>query len=315
VDERSGGGDRASDGAVRPVDPAVVAEARATTERAATHADVELATPSDPTTMHEVAALFDHVWGRDADAGTIMAPEALTALAHAGGQVSTARRRGELVGATAAFIGWSRERTPFLHSHVTGVVASQERRGVGRALKWHQRSWALDRGIGVVRWTFDPLIRRNAVFNLVVLGAQVVAFAEDVYGPMHDARNAGTPTDRLLIEWRLDAPRVRAAASGRAAEPDVDALQRAGAAVVLSVDDDGAPRQQRSEAPRRLVQVPADIETMRQRDPDLARGWADALRDTLGAAVAAGARVSGATRTGWYVLSAEHRTDELAGPR
>ncbi|MEX2625511.1 MAG: GNAT family N-acetyltransferase [Ilumatobacteraceae bacterium] len=262
--------------------------------------------------MPDVSRLFDVVWGRAGDTASIMATEALTALAHAGAQVSGAYRDGEVVGATAAFLGLADDGEVFLHSHVTGVLPGADGRGVGRALKWHQRAWCLQRGIGRVRWTFDPLIRRNAVFNLVVLGARVVAWHDDVYGRMQDERNVGAPTDRLVVDWDLAAPRVLAAAQGRAAEPDVDALRRSGAHPLLRVADDGTPHLTPADAPRQLVQVPVDIESVRREDPDLAVAWAAALRSTLGDALGRGLRLSGFSRDGWYVLAADRSVDELA---
>jgi predicted GNAT superfamily acetyltransferase len=290
-------------------------EAEATAAAAATRAGVRTLPLHAPGAMREVAQLFDAVWGRDPAAGTIFAPEALTALVHAGGQVSAALRDEQLVGATAAFVGLGDGGEVFLHSHVTGVVAGAEGRGVGRALKWHQRAWALQRGLSRVRWTFDPLIRRNAVFNLLVLGAHAVTYREDVYGRMHDARNAGAPTDRLLVDWRLLAPRVRAAAAGRAAAPDLLALRRSGADELLTVAPDGTPHVRESAAPRQLVQIPEDIETLRARQPELAGAWAGAVRATLGERVRGGYRISGVTRDGWYVLTADRTTEELTAPR
>jgi predicted GNAT superfamily acetyltransferase len=265
--------------------------------------------------LRAASRLFDEVWGREGSAGAVLAPEALTALAHAGGQVTGAFRGDELVGATAAFVGILPDGQARLHSHVTGVAARATGTGVGRALKLHQRAWCLRRGIAHVRWTFDPLVRRNAVFNLVTLGARAVSFEHDVYGPMADARNAGLPTDRLVADWELQGPRVRAALAGRAAQPDVGAVRRAGAEPVLRVGDDDRPIVTPSDAPRRLVQVPADIEAIRREDPELARGWAQAVRDGLGGALDAGFRVTGLTRDGWYLLAADNRTEELADQR
>jgi predicted GNAT superfamily acetyltransferase len=294
---------------------ATTQEAVATAVAAAEAAGVHVVPLDTPSAMREVAALFDEVWGRDPAAGTILAAEALTALVHAGGQVSAALRGDELVGATAAFIGLAADGEIFLHSHVTGVTSRAAGSGVGRALKWHQRAWALQRGIGRVRWTFDPLIRRNAVLNLLVLGAHAVAYREDLYGRMHDARNAGGPTDRLVADWDLTAPRVRAAATGRAAAPDVEALRRAGAVELLRVDPAGAPLLTPTDERRQLVQVPEDIERLRRRDADLAAAWGAAVRATLGDRVQAGYRVSGFTRDGWYVLTADRATEELAQRR
>lgn len=288
-----------------------VAAAEDVARSAAARAGVEVRDVHDHAAMTAVSSLFDAVWGRPATSGAILAPEALTALDHAGGQVSVARRGGELVGATAAFLGLD-DGELLLHSHVTGVAPADGGRGIGQALKWHQRAWCLARGVERVRWTFDPLVRRNAVLNLVVLGARAVSYQRDRYGSMRDARNAGLPTDRLVVEWELTSPRTAAAAAGRAAVPEVSALRRTGAEVALEVGPDEGPHLRATDAPRRLVQVPADIEGLRERDRDLAAAWAAAVRAALGDRLAGGDRISGATRDGWYVVTADRDVAELA---
>ncbi len=293
-------------------DPDTVHAAQHVARTAAGSAGVACTEPHDPTQLREVSALFDHVWGREGEAGAVLVAEALAAIGHAGGQVTAAHHAGELVGATAAFLGRDDDGRPFLHSHVTGVRDDVTARGIGAALKWHQRAWCLERGLTEVRWTFDPLVRRNLVFNLVRLGAQVDRYLVDAYGPMRDGRNHGLPTDRIVARWELTSRRVAAAAAGRPASPDVDALHRAGAAVALDVDPSGGPRVVTTDAPRRLLQVPADIEALRAHDPELAAAWSAAIRATLGTALDAGARVSGATREGWLVLSVDDQVAELA---
>jgi predicted GNAT superfamily acetyltransferase len=298
------------------VDDALIDESLATAEVAAEHAGVTLDEVHGHTTARAVSELLDTVWGRSTAAGAVLAREALTAMTHAGCQVTTAWRDGDLVGATAALLGRDHDTGEvFLHSHVTGVHPSAQGSGIGRALKWHQRAWCLTRGIAEVRWTYDPLIRRNAVLNLVLLGAHAASYERDVYGPMDDARNAGLPTDRVVAVWTLDAPRTCAAAAGRAAAPDVDALLRAGAEPLLQVGDDDNPVLTPTDAARRLVQIPADVEAIRARDRDLAGAWADAVRASLGEAMRGGSRVSGVTRDGWYVLAPPAGVTELAEVR
>ncbi len=299
----------------QPVPDGSIDEAVTDATRAAEQAGIEVVDVGDHEGARAASRLFDAVWGREGSGGSILAPEALTANVHAGGQVSLARQGsdGRIVAATAALLGRDHaEGTIFLHSHVTGVIAAENGRGIGRAMKWHQRAWALGRGIGEVRWTFDPLIRRNAVFNLSVLGASVRGYAEDRYGRMPDARNRGLPTDRLLVSWTLHAPRVRAAAAGRATGPDIDALRGARAGIVLDVAADSSPLVRHSDAPRKLLRVPEDIEALRRQDADMAAAWTIAIRETLGATLDAGARVSGISRDGWYVLSEPDGVQELA---
>lgn len=298
-------------GAPSAAGPGDLEEAWRTAAAAAERAGVRISDVHDPAAATQAAALFDRVWGRSADAASILAPEALLAIAHAGGQVTIATDdAGDLVGATAAFVGLD-DGVVLLHSHVTGVEAATEARGIGRALKWYQRAWCLQRGIGLVRWTFDPAIRRNAVINLIHLGAGIAGYEHDVYGSMPDARNASLPTDRLVVAWDLTAPRVRAAASGRAAAPDADALRRTGAEATLDVGPDGGPVVAASTAARRLVRIPQDIEALRATDIDTAAAWSSALRDHLGEPIRAGFRVSGFTRDGWYVLTGDRRVAEL----
>jgi predicted GNAT superfamily acetyltransferase len=286
-------------------DAVVVADAAATTAR------VRIGDVHDTAGFTAVSRLFDTVWGRPGEAGAVLGSEALAAIAHAGGQVSAAVRDDEVVGATAAFLGRTDDGRLFLHSHVTGVVDHAIAGGVGGALKWYQRAWCLRRGLDEVRWTFDPLIRRNVVFNLVRLGAQIDGYLEDAYGRMPDVRNAGLPTDRCVARWALRSPRVLAAAAGRTATPDVDALRRSGAEVVLDELADGSPHVTVSSAPRRLVRVPEDVERLRVTDPDLALAWSVAVRATLGTALAEGGRVGGATRDGWLVVATGGGVTEL----
>lgn len=292
-----------------------VEEAAALAQTAAADAQVRVVDLDEPDDLAEASGLLDRIWGRGADQGPMLAVEALIALAHAGGQVSGAVDDAGLVGATVAFVGIAPDGSVHLHSHVTGVAPDRSGRGVGRALKLHQRAWCLQRGITTVRWTFDPLVRRNAVFNLVTLGARVLAYERDVYGSMSDARNAGMPTDRLVASWELTGPRTRQAVSGRSAEPDVAAVRRSGAEVVVDADDDDAPVVHPSTAPRRLVRVPDDIEALRARHPEVARRWSEAAREQLGAAMDAGMRVTGMTRDGWYLLATPGGVQELSEQR
>lgn len=289
----------------------VAAEAERAATRAADAASVDVRELQGIEAMRTAAALFDEVWGRHREAGSILAPEMLVAMEHAGCQVSGAFRDDRLVGATAAIVGLDEANRPLLHSHVTGVRAELVGAGVGWALKQHQRAWCLARGITVVRWTFDPLIRRNAVFNLVKLGARVLAYEEDRYGRMRDARNAGLPTDRLVASWDLTERRVALAADGRPAEPDVARLRGAGAAERLVAGEDGEPELRPAGGRHLLVAVPDDVEGIRAADADRAGRWAAAVRDALGGALRDGYRVTGFARDGWYVLTRDRSVEEL----
>lgn len=293
----------------QPSRPAL--QARAAAAAAADRAGVRIGDVHDLGHLRAVSALFDTVWGRDrAAAGSAMSTEMLRAMAHAGCQVSAAfEPDGAVIAATAAILGLE-DGELFLHSHITGTLAGTRGRGVGWALKQYQRSWCLDRDIRTVRWTYDPLIRRNAVFNVIKLGARPVAYIEDAYGTMPDAVNAGMPTDRAVAVWDLLAGRAVQAAAGRFAEPRLEGLRRSGATTVLE-DRDGEPRTAEVAGPRILARVPDDAEAMRAQDPERARRWLDAARRTLAVALRDGYQVTGFTRDGWYVLAQETEVEEL----
>ncbi len=203
-----------------------------------------------------------------------------------------------MVGAVMGFFGMDADGV-YLHSHILGVDDGHRSGNVGFALKQQQRAWALERGLNKVTWTFDPLVRRNAYFNVHKLGADASEYLVRFYGTMTDGINAGDDTDRLLVEWRLDDPRVVTAARERLREPDVDRLGERRATVVLS-EDGRVTRPSGTEV--LLCATPADVVRLRREQPAAATAWRSALRDTLGAAMEDGYRVTGFTRSGWYVL-------------
>jgi predicted GNAT superfamily acetyltransferase len=167
---------------------------------------VRMAEPGD---MAAVIGLFERTWGPGRSPDRSM----LLALDYAGNTVLIATASGKPVGATLGFLGWS--DGIHLHSHMSAVVPWHRSGGVGYALKLFQRAVCLEHGIADMRWTFDPLIRRNAHFNLVKLGAEVVKFLPDFYGRLDDAVTGSDQSDRFEVRWRLDSGRVARALSGR----------------------------------------------------------------------------------------------------
>ena len=150
--------------------------------------------------MAPIVTMFQQVWG---SVIPLVGVELLRAIGHGGGYVAGAFDSGHIVGASFGFLArFDGEHA--LHSHVTGILPGVQRSGVGRAMKNHQRSWAAEQGLKWVTWTFDPLVRRNAWFNIEVLRAHVAEYLVDFYGPMTDSVNAHDESDRLLVAWPTD---------------------------------------------------------------------------------------------------------------
>nr|WP_285775095.1 GNAT family N-acetyltransferase [Microtetraspora sp. NBRC 13810] len=237
----------------------------------------------------EVDALFARIW-RFEPGGQPITAELMRALAHAGNYVAGAFQGERMVGASVGFFG----QDATLHSHITGAAVGH---GIGFDLKLHQRLWALARGLSRITWTYDPLVRRNAHFNLAKLGARPAEYLPSFYGVMADAINQGDESDRILAVWPLADPGVEAAVRREPRPPQVPA----DAVVGLSGDGD-RPVAGRTDARVVLVAVPEDIERLRGADPGAAKAWRHAVRDVLGGLLAEGAQVTGFHRKMYYVV-------------
>lgn len=294
---------------VEPALADVAAQAEAVAAEAARRAGVDVVELDEPVGLGAAAELFGRVWSTPAS-DPPMPAHLLRAFAHAGHYVAGARHGSELVGAATGFQspidpgGGTGEM--MLHSHIAGVDPGWQGRHVGLALKLHQRAWALARGLRLIEWTFDPLVRRNAYFNVAKLGTLLDAYVPNFYGEMTDGINAGDDSDRCFARWHVASRRAVEASEGRLPEPDPDALVTAGALTLLYDGGQGQPRlaalDRLADHRAALCWVPADIVATRTADPVGAQAWRRALREALGSALAGGFVVTGVTRRGCYVL-------------
>jgi len=291
----------------------LIAEADEAAIRAAEAAGVVIRELDTLEELDAMIALFDEIWEPD-DGNSSLRLDMVRAMTKAGSYASGAYdlASGELLGACVGFFGPPAHAE--LHSHIAGVRAAGLGRSVGFALKVHQRAWCLRRDVRLIAWTYDPLIRRNAYFNLVKLGARPVEYLRNFYGTMDDVINGGTETDRMLVRWDLESDLAVAACAGRGQAASSAAERDRGAAVLLSPGDGGAPHPWLAldglaldggpAARTVLVGIPADIEAMRLSDPALAGAWRTALREALSPLLSdGGGQVTGFDRNGWYVVS------------
>lgn len=232
--------------------------------------------------------VLDEIWGGTPGA-CHLDHSLLTALAHAGEYAVLYEQHGRPIGGGVGFFGPPQDAV--LHSHMVGVLPSAAGRGIGLAIKHHQRQWCLERGVREMTWTFDPLIGRNAAFNLRKLGARAEKYLENFYGSMSDGINSGQATDRILLRWSLTDP-VPPSEEYGAVAPWV-AEDASGGPMLLEPDP---------AANRRSVRVPRDDERLRRDDPITAKRWRSAVRQTLAPALSEGWSIVGFTRQGDYIL-------------
>ncbi|WP_433271651.1 GNAT family N-acetyltransferase [Actinosynnema sp. CS-041913] len=242
-------------------------------------------------TLAELGAayeLYRSIWQPAAE-HTALTVGILRALAKAGNYVAGAYTDGDLVGIAVGMNGLPDHR--HLHSHVAGVSPATQGRSIGLALKLHQRAWALASGITTITWTFDPLVRRNAYFNLAKLGARPEAYLTDFYGPMDDALNSGDASDRLLVTWPLTEPL-----------PDPTNTETEPRPTLIN-HTKTAPTAVTETAPRVAVPTPTDIESLRRTAPGIAQAWRSAQRTALTTELDAGSTITGFDRQGNYLIT------------
>jgi len=139
--------------------------------------------------------------------------------------------------------------------------------GLGVKLKLYQRELLLQQGVDTARWTFDPLVAKNAHINFNRLGAVVVEHVENMYGDSNSTLHAGLGTDRFVVEWRLADERV--------------------ARVIAGLESAGGDS---SRSPVR-VEIPADIYEVLEHAPHEAVQWRARTRAAFRQHLAQGYRV------------------------
>lgn len=160
-----------------------------------------------------------------------------------GGQVFGAFDGDAMVGFLLAIPGIKPGGSSYLHSHMMGVQREYRNRGIGRMLKLRQRQDALERGVKLIEWTFDPLELKNAFFNVERLGAVIRRYVFNQYGTTTSHLHGGLPTDRCVAEWYVASRRTEAMIEGN--RPADEIAER--------------------------IEIPLNIADLRQRDPVVAR--------------------------------------------
>jgi len=243
---------------------------------------VEIEVAHSATDSALIADLFDKVW----DVKSMVSPEIMTASLHNGGYGCViyirVNEQRVVAGAAFALVGKALPgmNGPNLHSHAAGVLPEFAGKGIGEMIKRHQWHWAKENGFETITWTFDPLVRRNAHFNLVKLGARVIGYHQNFYGELDDGINAGEQSDRVLVRW--DVAGVVAPQGNSCIDPKPNSI---------------------------LIETPADIEQLRKTDRVQSDQWRASQRAAFESAQLAGLHVVGLTNNFSYVLNEQVGTE------
>ncbi len=221
------------------------------------------------------------VWGLD-ELETTSAIQFI-ATTHAGGMVHLAEAPdGRVVGFAYAFPAW-RAGVAHLHSDMLAVLAEHQARGVGVSLKWAQRAEALQRGVRLITWTYDPMLARNANLNLRRLGAVATEFLENFYGITSSHLHFGLPTDRLAVRWELEAAHVEELSHGgdlsrTVSTPELPRINEVKWQAGWPVSSE--PDLELSD-PELLLEIPPEWDVLGRSAPRVAQDWQSKVRRAL----------------------------------
>jgi predicted GNAT superfamily acetyltransferase len=159
-----------------------------------------------------------------------------------------------MVGFAHALAAFDAQKQPYYYSHMLAVEPALQNAGIGARLKLAQRVHALHHDVALLGWTFDPLMSRNAYLNIVKLGAVVRRYYPNYYGNASTSvLHRGLDTDRLFVEWWVKSDHVNEALAGR----------------------------RRTDAPDAIVEVPREIDEIKEHDMAEAQRWQRTVREAF----------------------------------
>lgn len=234
-----------------------------------------------------VMALEQEIWGYSEPEDAVGIPMFVVTLKR-GGILLGAYDGDRLIGFVYSLAGLNHGRST-QWSHMLGVLPAYRATGIGRDLKLAQRRLALEMGIDLMEWTYDPLQSVNAYLNFTRLGVVVAEYHEDVYGESSSTLHRGSSTDRFIAQWWMRSARVERAIGSRATGPDGGV--RFGQILSDAVPALGCRSRQGTVEPvdlrtdhtaqRVSVAVPGGFTEMLEHDQSLARTWRMATREVF----------------------------------
>ncbi len=235
--------------------------------------------------MYDAVELQKAYWGTNEE--SLVPAHMLYSLASFGGHVLGAYDDGKLVGAVIGFLGTNVEesdRPAMANLQIVSkrMIVDPEYRsqGLGYRLKLAQRDFAIQQGVRLVTWTYDPLLATNAHLNIRKLGGISKRYMKDYYGTSASGNLATLgSSDRLLVEWWVTHRRVEERLNGTRSQLKLLSYLQANTPILnpTTVSDDGgvrpATRLNSLSGTLALIEIPIDYPSIVKRDEALARQW------------------------------------------
>jgi predicted GNAT superfamily acetyltransferase len=115
----------------------------------------------------------------------------------------------KIVGFAIAFPAL-RDGRLYLYSDIIAILPEYETSDCELQLRLAQRDDAIRRGIDLIGWMLDPLQINSAHSDIGRLGAITRCYLPNVYGNRSGCLSEDFFTDRLMVEWWIRSPHVRA---------------------------------------------------------------------------------------------------------
>lgn len=195
--------------------------------------------------------------------------------------VSRNALRGTLIDLVAEAEGFPARFTLHLLVH-----PEHRNRGIGQSLRAAERNACVAGRVSLVFWWSDPIRSPEAHIAFNKLGAIAAAYRRNALGPLQDQAGEGLASDRIRVEWWLDAPRVRPILDEHRQPPHyglglsqmhvITRTKREATGQRFAVDLDELPSK-----PYVLVEIPVDLDRLRATDIEAARHWRLVAREAF----------------------------------
>jgi predicted GNAT superfamily acetyltransferase len=234
--------------------------------------------------MHIAVELQKIYWGVSSE--SLVHAQTLLTVVNTGGHVLVALDGERAVGILIGFLATTAkvyekvmENNLALFSKRMVVLPAYRGHGIGAQLKWSQRDIAIQQGIQRIIWTYDPLLAANAYLNIHKLGCVTTTYLENPYGTDDSIGLVVLgSSDRLQVEWLVDAPHVTELADGRTGNMgryvDSNGIISNSPSETnygeLDVVEEGGRYQ--------LLSIPHDFVALAKTQPDSAKMWRELTR-------------------------------------
>jgi predicted GNAT superfamily acetyltransferase len=249
------------------------------------------------TTLEEMRVAVDLqrvYWGDDLE--SVIPAHMLLSIASYGGHVLAALDGDKMVGALIGFLGTSTQDTlrPAmanlqLVSKRMVVLPAYRNQGIGYRLKLAQRDIAIQQGIRLITWTYDPLIAMNAYLNIHKLGGVSHIYHENYYGTSDEGGlTVAGASDRVFVEWWVTNRRVEERINGKRGDLALKQYLEANTPILnpTTAETSGTPwpaeKSLSVAGSLVLLEIPTDYLGIARMDAILAQAWRSHTRELFG---------------------------------